>query len=238
MKKNLENFKKINKIVEAEYGTYLYDCELDTYPNECPKCHHAILPEELSSIIFRDENYKIFKLSLTYLCPSCFDSFICQYLLVNGIKKGQLNLAIFEYIAPKDVANEIFSDIIQNISPEFIDFYNQSLNAEHLGFKDIAGPGYRKSVEFLVKDFAIKNYPDDKEAIEKSPLAQCINKYIDNETIKDTVKAATWLGNDQTHYKQKHTDKNLEDLKLFIRLAISWIELDENTKILRQFITK
>ncbi|OUB32050.1 hypothetical protein BK737_14215 [Bacillus thuringiensis serovar palmanyolensis] len=159
-------------------------------------------------------------------------------MFVYGINNGHLNPAKLQYIEPKGIAKETFSEIIEDISPDFINFYNQSLNAEQMGLKDIAGPGYRKSLEFLIKDFAIKNFPDDNETIEKTPLARCIDNFIENQTIKDVAKAATWLGNDQTHYKKKHTDKNLKDLKLFINLTINWIELDENTKKAQKLISQ
>ncbi|MEI4802011.1 hypothetical protein WAZ07_11865 [Bacillus sp. FJAT-51639] len=238
MKKNIDKVDKSNKNITIQYGDSYYNCELDTHIRKCPKCKHAIVPEELNNTIFRDKNTGSLKLSFTYLCSNCFDTFICQYMFVYGINKGHINPATLQYIEPKGLTEEIFSDIIEDISPEFIDFYNQSLNAEQMNLKAISGPGYRKSLEFLIKDFAIKNYPEKKDIIEKTPLARCIDDYIDNQTIKDVAKAAAWLGNDQTHYKQKHNDKNLEGLKLFIKLTISWIELNENTKIAKQFISQ
>ncbi|PFF33223.1 hypothetical protein CN335_21410 [Bacillus thuringiensis] len=238
MTNNTHNLEKLNKVMIIGYGVISYRCNLNPYINRCPKCQHTILPKELHSYMFKDEKNEVFKLSLTYLCPNCFDSYICQYRLPFGLKNGQLNEAYLNYIAPKTTTKEFFSDIINEISPGFIDFYNQSLGAEMMGLRDIAGPGYRKSLEFLIKDFAIKNHPNKKETIEKTPLAKCIDTFIENQTIKDAAKAATWLGNDQTHYKQKHTDKNLEDLKLFIKITINWIELNENTKIVKQFISQ
>ncbi|MED3069296.1 DUF4145 domain-containing protein [Bacillus thuringiensis] len=238
MKKNVNKVENSNKKITIQYGDAYYSCELDTYIKKCPKCNYSIVPGELDQTIFRDENTNDLKLSFTYLCSNCFDTFICQYIFVYGINNGHLNPAKLQYIEPKGIAKETFSEIIEDISPDFINFYNQSLNAEQMGLKDIAGPGYRKSLEFLIKDFAIKNFPDDNETIEKTPLARCIDNFIENQTIKDVAKAATWLGNDQTHYKKKHTDKNLKDLKLFINLTINWIELDENTKKAQKLISQ
>src|ERR1043166_3097052 len=46
---------------------------------------------------------------------------------------------------------------------KFIKTYLQSLVAESNGLDEIAGMGYRKAIEYLVKDWAIQNKPEDKE---------------------------------------------------------------------------
>ena len=43
--------------------------------------------------------------------------------------------------------------------------------------------GYRKSLEFLIKDYAIAFHPDKETDIVKSQLSPCINEYIDNKRI-------------------------------------------------------
>lgn len=74
--------------------------------------------------------------------------------------------------------------------------------------------GYRKSLEFLIKDYAIAFHPDKETDIVKSQLSPCINEYIDNKRIKSLATASAWIGNDETHYTRKHEDYNVEHLKL------------------------
>ena len=63
------------------------------------------------------------------------------------------------------------------------------------------------------------------EKIYKTALGSCINK-IDNSSIKELARCATWLGNDETHYIRKWEDRDIHDLKNLIDLTcqyITWI---------------
>lgn len=40
--------------------------------------------------------------------------------------------------------------------------------------------GYRKALEFLVKDYAIFLNQEDEDKIKNASLSSCINNYIDN----------------------------------------------------------
>lgn len=35
---------------------------------------------------------------------------------------------------------------------------------------------------------------------------------------------AVWLGNDETHYVRKWEEKDVNDLKLLVRLTVNWID--------------
>lgn len=229
---------EIGSTMEVNIEGYRYFFNLNKYINQCPKCNYALVPKVLGVNEFFDSKNKKYKFTITFLCPSCFNSFIAQYKVPNELKYGSTNTAFFEFVGPQSHKEEIFSKTIENLSSDFVNFYNQALTAEQMGLTDIAGPGYRKALEFLVKDFAKKNYPNNEEEIEKAPLAQCINKYLDDTNMKKVVQAATWIGNDQTHYIQKHVDRNLDDLKGFIKVALSYIEFTERTNDAIAFTTR
>ena len=91
---------------------------------------------------------------------------------------------------------------------------------------ELCGIGYRKALEFLVKDYAISNHPEFKEQIESFPLSKCITDYIDNEKIKTLAKASTWLGNDATHYVKIHESYGINDLKTFVHAFVTFIDAD------------
>jgi hypothetical protein len=101
----------------------------------------------------------------------------------------------------------------------------------------VAGPGYRKALEFLIKDYIISQFADEdaekraahKSAVEKQQLGPCIQEYIKNDRIKEISKRAAWLGNDETHYVRKWEDKDMEDLKRLISLTRHWIEEEKLT---------
>ena len=124
---------------------------------------------------------------------------------------------------------EIFSDIIISVSTPFIEIYNQAFTAQQLNLSEIAGVGYRKALEFLIKDYLIQIKPDNKDSIEKSLLMSCISQFVDNDKIKSVAQRAVWLGNDETHYIKKWTTKTIEDLKILIKLTVRWIEMEKLT---------
>ena len=85
--------------------------------------------------------------------------------------------------------------------------------------------GFRKSIEFLIKDFLIEILSKPKEEITKLPLQQAIN-LIDNDRIRTLATASLWLGNDETHYSRKHLDRDTQDMKNFIVALYSFINYE------------
>ena len=57
------------------------------------------------------------------------------------------------------------------------------------------------------------------------PLAACIKKYIDNTNINTLAKKAAWIGNDETHYVRKHSDRDISDLKKFIDAMVYFVAM-------------
>jgi hypothetical protein len=124
------------------------------------------------------------------------------------------------------IKGKVFSENIQQVSKGFIDIYNQSVEAEHHGLTEICGIGYRKALEFLIKDYLISNLPDEEEHIKKKLLGKCINDYVENPNIKEMAKRAVWLGNDETHYIRRWENKDINDLKILIDITVHWIEME------------
>lgn len=131
-----------------------------------------------------------------------------------------------------------FSEHIKKISPNFSSIYGEAYKAEQYGLTQICGVGYRKALEFLLKDYLIADLPADRSNIEAVMLGQCIESYVTDQKIKDVAKRATWLGNDETHYKRKWIDKDLRDLKRMIDLSCHWIEAEYLTKEALQSMPK
>jgi hypothetical protein len=127
-------------------------------------------------------------------------------------------------LAPIAPFEESFGETITNTSPSFVGIYNQAAAAEATKLDQVAGMGYRKSLEFLIKDFLIKQRPDDAENIKKTMLGPCINNYVEDPRIKSVASRATWLGNDETHYVRKFVDRDVEDMKRLVKLTVNWIE--------------
>lgn len=197
----------------------LRNYELLNKVSKCPKCGKGIKPVDVSYIENEED------LIVVQRCPICEELIILHY---NNVYSDYLTYELLR-VYPYDNSTQEFSDEIKNISNNFVKIYNQSKTAENLGLTDICGVGYRKSLEHLVKDYAKIKNPDDIEAIEKRPLKQCIEAYIDHPKIKRCILGATYLGNDETHYIRKIENKDINDLKTLIKLATLWIEMDEAT---------
>lgn len=205
-----------------------------TYPDEmdvetdvelattCPLCHTSLAPLTHYSFLVEDladeDNNHVFVLNH---CPNCNEGFISRHTYNSDI-----DVYILDSTAPMNFNNATFSANVQKLSPSFVNIYNEAAHAESLNLNSICGMGYRKALEFLVKDFAISNTPTSKEEIEKMPLAACIEKYINDNRLKTLAKASAWLGNDETHYIKKHANYGVNKLKAFINAFVTFIDSD------------
>lgn len=136
--------------------------------------------------------------------------------------------------------NKDFSEMINSISSEFAKIYNQAYHAEQMELDQICGVGYRKALEFLIKDYLISKESDKQkiENIKKKFLNNCIQDDVQNENIKEVAKRAVWLGNDETHYVRIWADKDVQNLKQLIELTVRWIENEIETERVLQEMTK
>ncbi|MFT8476620.1 MAG: hypothetical protein ABF682_04345 [Liquorilactobacillus sp.] len=108
--------------------------------------------------------------------------------------------------------------------PDFKKIYDQSLEAESLGLDEIAGVGYRKAVEFLIKEYVIKQNPEKKQKVESKFLGKVIKEDLgDIPKVQTLAQAAVWIGNDETHFTRTHEDKDLRDMKSFLEAAALFI---------------
>lgn len=193
------------------FGKNSYKTVRIEYPGICPICHTVIVPVPLYGH-FDDQKGENF--SVMFSCPhghvfegkySCFDK--------NSALNGTL---------PKAIHNEKFSEYIRSISEEFVEVYNESLEAEQLGLNSICGAGYRKAIEYLVKSYCASKDPENSNAIWGEPLGATINR-IDDERMRAVSFAAKEIGNDQTHTVIKLSD-GIPEMKKYIRALTSYLD--------------
>ena len=188
---------------------------LDSLPDICPICSYAIEPHYIL-IYEKDEHIT----ELFCGCPrdSCGALFTTVY-------EGEQDW--FEEIRkyPNSRTNTHFPPEVIEISPNFVKVYNQAEFAEKEGLDLICGVGYRKSLEYLIKDFSCNQFQSETEKIEKMPLQQCIQRFIEQPDIKDMAERAVWLGNDETHYVRKWANQDVKDLKNLIDLTVYFLSM-------------
>lgn len=186
------------------------------YPDKCPICHHH---GEISVIKTHQEPNNT-GVQVVFQCAysGCKNFFIGYYP-----PKGQKELKTLKPQKPETTA---FPDTLKKLSPSFVSIYEEADEALYLGLKQIAGPGYRKAFEYLIKDYAKSLKPEDSSNIEKMFSGDVVKKFIADRRIQAVAKRALWLGNDETHYLKKWTQHDVGDLITLIKLAISWIEIE------------
>ena len=190
-------------------------------PNECPCCGRSVDPRKITESLDSNE-----RLSVLYYCTGCSMSFISVY--TKHFLDSSNQPFKFSCSFPKKSERHSFDGRLTTLSPKFEEIYNQAFQAETENLNHIAGMGYRKALEFLIKDYAISLNPQDKTKISnpKYMLNNCIKDYITADNLRDTTKLTAWIGNDETHYTRVHTDKDINDLKQYLDTAIYFILYD------------
>lgn len=186
---------------------------------QCPICKAKIRPVHLAASLNTSDTASVFN-----YCHNCNETFITQYkVLRKDPKSSYYAVANIVYSEPNRFSKHVFDERIINLSPQFDKIYNQALAAESSMLDEIAGLGYWKALEFLIKDFAIHEHPNEKESIKVKPLAQCIKSYIANESITTLAERSAWIGNDEAHYIRKQEDRDVSDMKNFIQAIVYFI---------------
>ncbi|BCI60595.1 hypothetical protein C12CBH8_12340 [Solibaculum mannosilyticum] len=191
----------------------IFDYQVDI-PTVCPRCHTAVQPDILASFYHVKNNYKILVLDL--FCSFC-ENFFTTFYSIDDID----NVAY--HICPAEVLPMKFEKSIESLSPSFCSIMQQANEAEQMQLLEICGLGYRKALEFLVKDYFIHKNPNDAEKIKLEPLGKCI-KRIEDERVKILAERATWIGNDESHYIKKHDNLDISSMKKFIHALLRYIE--------------
>lgn len=192
-------------------------------PYKCPHCNK----EMTASIIMQSkpiEIEQVKRIALLAKCNICNNFFALAYLFRYNYGKPETILIPYTYTP---TINLDIPDNIKEISENFESIYTQSESAYQLGLKQIAGMGYRKSIEFLIKDFLIFLNPKDTDKILKLTLDNAISQ-IDNEKLQNLARMTNYLANDQVHIKTLHPAKDIDDLRNFLKNLVLLISFEIN----------
>lgn len=192
--------------------------EIEGTSIECPYCHQTQIPEMYCAIKLKSFTHIIFCQCTNEKCRVAFNRLYDS----NGKE--------FFAIAQGKLKSKGFNDEINSLSPSFVQIYNEAYSAEQMELSQITGVGYRKALEFLIKDYLISLHSEKEDSIKTKPLGRCISEDIDDARIKSVAERATWLGNDETHYVRKWENKDVSHLKTLIDLCLHWIEAEISTR--------
>ncbi|HEM4697164.1 TPA: DUF4145 domain-containing protein [Streptococcus suis] len=200
-----------------------------TIDDICPNCKKPTHPHLVNSSYFPLGEEKT-SLVLTFRCLGCkhfwTEEFIATRHRINSYTdKYEIEHLKVTPSLPSDIP---ISDDVELVSPIGKQIYVQALKAEHEQLDHIAGIGYRKALEFFVKDFSIVTNPDDEDKIIKMPLKQVIEKYIKDDDLKTFALASAYIGNDEGHYYRNNPDKDFSHLKNYLHGVIHYMEMKLN----------
>lgn len=208
--------------IKGRFGAN-HNVNYDGRPDHCPICHDAVEPVDTGQnwIVPND------RVEIVFRCPNfeCERYFIARYT----IKEAGKNFYSFSEAVPLTVRTTASDKVITNISPNFVALFREAEEAELRNLKLVCGPGYRKALEFLIKDYVISLNAGKADTIKKLNLGKCISDFVSNDKVKEVSARAVWLGNDETHYERKWDGKDLQDLKNLIALTVHWIEMEKLT---------
>lgn len=203
--------------------------------NKCPICNSSIAPVEKSKFFNSDSKMYFFM----FECSACNKGFITHYNYTNERKiKNDISYNMLKLVNsyPKVPELHQFDENIKKLSSNFCEIFNQAYVAEQMNLNEIAGIGYRKALEFLIKDYCIDKNKEQEEKIKKEPLSQVITNYILSDKIRNLAKASIWIGNDETHYVRKYEDKDIKDLKRFISATVAYITYELIADSAQEFV--
>ncbi|HFI0255019.1 TPA: hypothetical protein ACGO1F_001849 [Streptococcus suis] len=200
-----------------------------TIDDICPNCKKPTNPHLVDSSYFPLGEEKT-SLVLTLRCLGCKHFWTEEFIAT----RHQINSYTDKYeiehlkVTPNLPSDIPISDDVELVSPIGKQIYVQALKAEHEQLDHIAGIGYRKALEFFVKDFSIVTNPDDEDKIIKMPLKQVIEKYIKDDDLKTFALASAYIGNDEGHYYRNNPDKDFSHLKNYLHGVIHYMEMKLN----------
>lgn len=204
-------------------------------PNSCPHCNAIMEPKHYLSR-YKDPSENTFGSLFRCTAPKCLSFFALEYYETSDYNTIPREYLDYSYRPPIVVD---LPENIEKVSSSFVEIYSQATKAETERLDQIAGVGYRKALEFLIKDYAIKNNPEDGDIIRKKMLGKVISEYLsDFPKLQNLAKAATWIGNDETHYVRRHDDKDIRDMKQFIKSASQFIAADYDADLAEEFISE
>ena len=152
--------------------------KVDKIPNECPLCHVTAKPQYLPS---STPTHTSDWLEVYFRCSACGHHFTANYKF-EGLS-GQNQNYLYKDCRPQNPVPAKFDDDIAALSPRFVNIVGQAAEAEARSLDEIAGPGYRKALEFLVKDYAIRLNSADREKIKSLAFASVITTYLQGDKL-------------------------------------------------------
>ena len=190
-------------------------------PLYCPYCGKAVEFKETGStdIFFKNNHY--FYLKILY--SKCCEKYSSALYLLKRQNQSSDEISLISFYP--NSRGKYFSKYIQDLSPDCIRLYNDSSFAFDNNMNDLAGMGYRKSLEYLVKDYAITELKKPEQEVSKKKLYNAIEEYLPNNMLINAADVVRILGNDKTHFQEKFQEYDVQVIKEYLDILIDQITI-------------
>jgi len=236
--------------VELASGAGRARVTIDRFPDVCPQCHLAGKQTRYPGPPVEARGKSIEpSLWIPLICPidQCARPYYAVYERPSPLSAYAPDYE-YRYSTPFKPQQQHRDEVLERISTKFYSILDQALAAEQYNLNLIAGMGYRKALEYLVKDFVTmdlrvrhREAQSRNDEASVSSLTEATQKILrqDLKTIIQmiphalTAQAAercAWLGNDETHYTRIWTKHDIDDLKTLLGIVMTFMSNEEKAK--------
>src|SRR5262245_4998346 len=173
----LKSLGDMQRVTAASAPTTIQrNVRLVGYPDACPRCQRTVVPRHIGtyarSHILTADVEEVFQCTAS----ACGGVFIAVFK-ASEIGRREPRYTYVRSI-PTEPAPAQVSATTMHVAPRFAPALTQALGAEAAGLTEVAGFALRRALEFLVRDFAKHESPDDAAKIDDMTLAECIVAYV------------------------------------------------------------
>ncbi len=201
------------------------------FPTKCPHCGKDIVENEIGRIPQDINIYSDIQI-VWHRCIHCKESFF----VINKFNNNNFHLPeIIQQIPPTQVSD--YPKQVKELSPEAFKTFQQTIQAQQMGFDKLVGAGLRIALEKLVWDYLIKLKGFTETQLKNLDLCSRINK-IDGDSYKQVCShIIRKFGNGSVHILKQidfNVDEVIELYKILVEIINTEITLIEAEKRLNQ----
>ena len=139
-------------------------------PDVCPHCKRLVVLS-FSQLAFNRQTNEI-----QAMCFCTYQE--CTGMLLAYYSTDETGLGRLTNTDPPLLLEADVPEFANELSPSFVSIFKEAAQAKARGLEQIAGPGFRKACEFLVKDYAKSLITESDETKKKE-----LEKAIEDESL-------------------------------------------------------
>lgn len=187
---------------------------------QCPICHVYGSMEFVNSTHVTSQAKGKNTYIAFFLCNACHRIYAVSYSDVplssfmyakatNPVPCISVNATYTPYEPPLPKLNDIFNTVHFE---KFRGAYRDLCLAKAYQIDGLVGMAYRRAIEYLVFDYLIRFENITVGELANKGLEKIITTNFQGDDISEFGQKAAWLGNDFTHYFNKHPEYSINDL--------------------------